>query len=154
MVKKRTMGRISALFIALGLLAACTKENVQVDLSLINHYGWHEDYKDYGVVITDQNTSWYFDTSSETFPFVDSPGNLMIGYYDHKSGNAARNDYAYSIQRGNPNTITIDWGTYSETYDILKLTSSEMEWQKTGTTFSRETIGTDFLHFIIISSED
>ena len=78
----------------------------------------------------------------------------MLEYYDHKSGNTARNDYAYSIRRGNSSTISIDWGTYTETYNILKLTASEMEWQKAGTSFSRETIGIDFLHFIIARTED
>ena len=57
----------------------------------------------------------------------------------------------YAIDLINKGTITINpvmSDNSNVTYKLVKLTSSEMEWQKEGTTYSIGTWGSDYRHFV------
>ena len=137
------------------LLSACSKANIAdvVDMDLLTHGGWYEDYEGYQLQ-EDGRTSYYFDCSSETFPLINAPGILMIGTYNMLTQEATRNDYKYSVQRGTPNTITVFYTSVGTTYDVIKLDKYEMSWQKIGTEFSPGTVGSNFLHFLRVDTED
>lgn len=58
---------------------------------------------------------------------------------------------AYIIEDGllDLNALSSEWGT--PRYRIGKLSNSEMEWQKEGTTYSPGTMASDYKHFVRIS---
>ena len=87
---------------------------------------------------------------SVTFTF-DGNNSYQLHVYDALSGES--HDYSghYAIDLINKGTITINpaMSDYSNVcYTIVKLTSTEMAWQKEGTTYSKGTWGSDYRHFV------
>lgn len=59
--------------------------------------------------------------------------------------------YILNLEEG---TITLDpiMSDFSSvTYTIVKLNSKEMEWQKVGTTYSRNQWGNEYRHFVRVN---
>ena len=87
---------------------------------------------------------------SVTFTF-DGNNGYQLHVYDALSGES--HDYSghYAIDLIDKGTITINpaMSDYSNVcYTIVKLTSTEMAWQKEGTTYSKGTWGSDYRHFV------
>ena len=129
---------LKSLFCAALLLAglcACEKVNVN------NLKGtWSERY-DPEVFAMDGTVMYTFD------------GNNGYQVYAHDILSNEAREYSghYAIDLINKGTITInpEMSDYSNvTYKIVKLTSTEMEWQKEGTTYSVGTWGSDYRHFV------
>ena len=82
----------------------------------------------------------------------DGNNNYQFHTYNALGGESSH-DYSghYAIDLINKGTFTINpaMSDFSNvTYKLVKLTSKEMEWQKEGTTYSQETWGSDYRHFV------
>ena len=87
---------------------------------------------------------------SVTYTF-DGNGTYRLEVYDVFSNESHDRDGYYILDPANNNTIVLDphLSDFSGvTYRIVKLTSTEMEWQKEGTTYSVGTWGSDYRHFV------
>jgi len=116
-------------------LCACEKVNVNKLKGT-----WSERY-DPEVFAMDGSVMYTFD------------GNNGYQVYVHDLLSNEPREYSghYAIDLINKGTITInpEMSDYSNvTYKIVKLTSTEMEWQKEGTTYSVGTWGSDYRHFV------
>jgi len=130
------MKRIGILLLAAVALLGCNKTLTQANIE----GSWSEQY---------DSTVFAMD-GSVTFTFDGSNG-YLLHVYDALSGES--HDYSghYAIDLINKGTITINpaMSDYSNVcYTIVKLTSTEMAWQKEGTTYSKGTWGSDYRHFV------
>ena len=130
------MKRIGILLLAAVALLGCNKALTQANIE----GSWSEQY---------DSTVFAMD-GSVTFTFDGSNG-YLLHVYDALSGES--HDYSghYAIDLINKGTITINpaMSDYSNVcYTIVKLTSTEMAWQKEGTTYSKGTWGSDYRHFV------
>ena len=132
------MKKLKSLFCAVLLVAgmcACEKVNVN------NLKGtWSERY-DPSVFAMDGTVMYTFD------------GNNGYQFYAYDILSNEPREYSghYAVDLINKGTITInpEMSDYSNvTYKIVKLTSTEMEWQKEGTTYSVGAWGSDYRHFV------
>ena len=130
------MKRIGILLLAAVALLGCNKTLTQANIE----GSWSEQY---------DSTVFAMD-GSVTFTFDGSNG-YQLHVYDALSGES--HDYSghYAIDLINKGTITINpaMSDYSNVcYTIVKLTSTEMAWQKEGTTYSKGTWGSDYRLFV------
>ena len=129
---------LKSLFCAALLLAglcACEKVNVNKLKGT-----WSERY-DPSVFAMDGSVMYTFDGNN----------GYQLYAYDILSNEPREYSGHYAIDLFNKGTITInpEMSDYSNvTYKIVKLTSTEMEWQKEGTTYSVGTWGSDYRHFV------
>lgn len=126
------------LFISLSLVS-CDKECADVDLGKISGT-WSEQYPS-EIFAFDSILRYSFDDAGAYTMYVSDPDG---SYQRTTTGN-------YLIGQTKEKTITInsevpDQG--GETYEIVKLTSKEMAWQKVGTTYSKGAWGSDYRHFV------
>lgn len=124
-----------ALFAILPILAGCN----DLDIKQENILGkWEESYPDYPNTVSHGVSIWTFDENGIATMLV---GHVQYGDAEYK--------YDYSLGVGD-DIITVSTNIpanpYSN-YKIIKLTKSEMEWQKVGTTYSRGVEGSDYRHF-------
>ena len=87
---------------------------------------------------------------SVTFTF-DGNNHYQLHIYDALSGESYDRSGTYAIDLIDKNTITLNpiMSDFSGAdYKIVKLTSTEMAWQKAGTTYSPGTWGSDYRHFV------
>ena len=132
---------LSVLFLAsVSLLtASCSK----MEVTQGNIIGsWAEAYEGYPYYAPDGFLDWTFNTNNTA----------NIHVYDVFAGT---NDYSrsFSVEKGR---IILDpfeslegegVSNLEEQYNITKLTATEMEWQRVGTSFAKGTVGSDFKHF-------
>ena len=118
------------ILVAVCLLAAsCSK----MEVTQGNIIGtWSESYEGYPYYAPDGFLDWTFNANNT----------VDIHVYDVFAGT---NDYSRSFSVENGKIIL---GPYElEEYIITKLTATEMEWQRVGTSFAKGTVGSDFKHF-------
>ena len=130
------MKRIGILLLAAVALLGCNKTLTQANIE----GSWSEQY---------DSTVFAMD-GSVTFTFDGSNG-YQLRVYDALSGESHDYSGRYAIDLINKGTITINpaMSDYSNVcYTIVKLTSTEMAWQKEGTTYSKGTWGSDYRHFV------
>lgn len=83
--------------------------------------------------------------------FFDGQRAYRLLTYDVFSGQNHEWTGNYALNLSGQNTITLDpdlADPSSTTYSIVKLTDTEMAWQREGTTYSRGTQGSDYRHFV------
>ena len=129
------------------LLAVCGCRRIQSDLP--EHTGkvemkyllgtWDEYYDDFEI---DESRTWNILEEG-----------IRLHTYNFISGTSDDWGIEYNLgQQDGKNTIKLRYpaGMYKgdDTFVIVKLTDQEMAWQKVGTTFSRESYFTDYLHFV------
>ena len=132
------MKRIGLLLLAVTSLVSCSKMVVTME-SITG--SWLEQY-DPSVFAMDGSVEFYFDVDNE----------YRLTIYDALSGGIGTSNGHYAL-KGNTITLypeasiaSIDGG--STTYQVVKLTADEMEWQKEGTKYSKGTWGSDYRHFV------
>lgn len=116
---------------------SCSKEEIQLDRL---QGKWNECYND-SEFIMDGSIEYEF---SEANTYVETSYDALL----HKTS-VKKGIYGLEIS-GNNNVLTLnpqmsDFSGVS--YTIVKLTTSEMAWQKIGTTYSKGTLGSDYRHF-------
>ena len=121
-------------------LSSCEKLNQERKIDYNKLEGtWTEQY-DPTVFAMDGSVTYTFDGSGNYQKHV-----YVLGCESqHYTG-------TYAIDLINKGTITINpvmSDNSNVTYKLVKLTSSEMEWQKEGTTYSIGTWGSDYRHFV------
>ena len=127
------MKRISIIIAAIACLAACEKP---VDTSLIVGT-WNECYDDPDFIMDG--------TVEYTFK---ADGTYQVYAYDALSGSEVTKTHEYTLE-GNViilNTAATD-SADSPSYTITELNDKEMSWQKTGTTYTPGSNGSDYKHF-------
>ena len=103
---------------------------------------WTESYEGYPYYASDGFLDWTFNANNTA----------DIHVYDVFAGT---NDYSRSFSVENGNIILGPFepvegegiNNPEEQYSITKLTATEMEWQRAGTSFAKGTVGSDFKHF-------
>ena len=101
---------------------------------------WSEQY-DPTVFAMDGSVKYTFDGNNHYQLYV----------YDALAGESHDYSGSYAIDLINKGTITLNpqMSDFSNvTYTLVKLTSTEMVWQKEGTTYSVGTWGSDYRHFL------
>ena len=81
----------------------------------------------------------------------DGNNHYQLYVYDALAGESHDYSGCYAIDLINKGTITLNpqMSDFSNvTYTLVKLTSTEMVWQKEGTTYSAGTWGSDYRHFL------
>ena len=104
---------------------------------------WAESYEGYPYYAPDGFPDWTFNTNNTADIHV---YNLLL---------AGTNDYSRSFSVENGKIILGPYESVEgkginnpeEQYYITKLTETEMEWQRVGTSFTKGTVGSDFKHF-------
>lgn len=132
------MKELKTLFCA-ALLVAAVSGCEKIDLDRLEGT-WSEQY-DPTVFEMDGLKTYTFDGSNRY--------RLLV--YDALTGESQDYSGGYAIDLFDENTITINpyMSDFSNvTYRIVKLTSSEMEWQRAGTEYSVGTWGSDYRHFV------
>ena len=127
------MKRFSIIIAAIACLAACEKP---VDASLIVGT-WNECYDDPDFIMDG--------TVEYTFK---ADGTYQVYAYDALSGSEVTKTHEYTLE-GNViilNTAATD-SADSPSYTITELNDKEMSWQKTGTTYTPGSNGSDYKHF-------
>lgn len=133
--------------IALALFAFTSCDKDELEISKENVLGqWEEDYSNY---------PYYASEGGVTYTF-NSNGTVDVHYYDVFAGDhdVQRTYSVGTIETtsGMENDILLldpHMSDYSgEGFKIVKLTKTEMEWQRLGTTFQKGTVGSDFKHLI------
>lgn len=98
---------------------------------------WADEYSDYPYFATEGGVTYTFKAD----------GTVDIHYYDVFAGSHDETKI-YLIENDelwlNPNMSDLS----GDAFKIIKLTKTEMEWQRVGTTFSKGTVGSDFQHFV------
>ena len=127
------MKRISIIIAAIACLVACEKP---VDTSLIVGT-WNECYDD-PYFIMDGTVEYTFKAD----------GTYQVYAYDALSGSEVTKTHEYTL---NGNVITLNTAATdsadSPSYTITELNDKEMSWQKTGTTYTPGSNGSDYKHF-------
>ena len=128
------MKRIGLFLLAVMSLVSCSK---MVTMESIVG-SWTEQY-DPSVFAMDGSVEFCFDVDNE----------YRLITYDALSGEVGTSNGHYALKGNNiilyPEA-SIDPG--SITYQVVKLTADEMEWQKEGTKYSKGTWGSDYRHFV------
>lgn len=130
------MRHIFAVAIIFLVAVSCSKEDVQLD----HLQGkWNEYYNDPEFII-DGSTEYEF-TGTNTYVKTSC---------DALTHNTSVEQGIYALEFSGNNVLTLnpqmsDFSGVS--YTIVKLTPTEMAWQKVGTTFSKGTLGSDYRHF-------
>ena len=123
--------------IALLLAGLCSCE--KIDMNKLEGT-WSEQY-DPTVFAMDGSVTYTFDGNN----------NYQLHVYNALGGESHDYSGIYAIDLIKKGTITINpqMSDFSNiTYKIVKLTSTEMAWQKEGTTYSIGTWGSDYRHFV------
>ena len=123
--------------IALLLAGLCSCEKVNLNKL---EGTWSEQY-DPTVFAMDGSVTYTFDGNN----------NYQLHVYNALGGESHDYSGIYAIDLIKKGTITINpqMSDFSNiTYKIVKLTSTEMAWQKEGTTYSIGTWGSDYRHFV------
>ena len=123
--------------IALLLTGLCSCEKVNLNKL---EGTWSEQY-DPTVFAMDGSVTYTFDGNN----------NYQLHVYNALGGEFHDYSGIYAIDLIKKGTITINpqMSDFSNiTYKIVKLTSTEMAWQKEGTTYSIGTWGSDYRHFV------
>ena len=127
----------TAICLALLLTGLCSCE--KIDMNKLEGT-WSEQY-DPTVFAMDGSVTYTFDGNN----------NYQLHVYDALGGESHDYSGIYAIDLIKKGTITINpqMSDFSNiTYKIVKLTSTEMAWQKEGTTYSIGTWGSDYRHFV------
>lgn len=136
---------ITTIALALFTFTSCDKD--ELEISKENVLGqWEEDYSDYPYYATEGGVTYTFNAN----------GMVDIHFYDVFAGDhdVQRTYSVGTIETtsGMENDILLldpHMSDYSgEGFKIVKLTKTEMEWQRLGTTFQKGTVGSDFKHLI------
>ena len=136
------MKKISLFIMAILTFAGCSK----IEVNKENIRGtWVDDYSAY---------PYYAPEGGETYTF-NADGTVDIHYYDVFAGDHdVQRTYTVGAIEGTSgmenNVLLLDphMSDYSgDGFKIVKLTKTEMEWQRLGTTFQKGTVGSDFKHF-------
>lgn len=138
--KKKSMKIINtvicAVLLALGL-CGCEK----IDLNKLEGT-WSEQY-DPNVFAMDGSVTYTFYGKNQ----------YSLQVYNWEADELSDYSGTYAVDLFDKNTITINpiMSDFSNvTYKIVKLTSTEMEWQMIGTTYSPGSWGSDYRHFVRI----
>ena len=127
----------TAICLALLLTGLCSCE--KIDMNKLEGT-WYEQY----------DPAFFSMDGSVTYTF-DGNNNYQLHVYDALGGESHDYSGMYAIDLIKKGTITINpqMSDFSNiTYKIVKLTSTEMAWQKEGTTYSIGTWGSDYRHFV------
>ena len=127
----------TAICLALLLTGICSCE--KIDMNKLEGT-WSEQY-DPTVFAMDGSVTYTFDGNN----------NYQLHVYNALGGESHDYSGIYAIDLIKKGTITINpqMSDFSNiTYKIVKLTSTEMAWQKEGTTYSIGTWGSDYRHFV------
>ena len=127
----------TAICLALLLTGLCSCE--KIDMNKLEGT-WSEQY-DPTVFAMDGSVTYTFDGNN----------NYQLHVYNALGGESHDYSGIYAIDLIKKGTITINpqMSDFSNiTYKIVKLTSTEMAWQKEGTTYSIGTWGSDYRHFV------
>ena len=129
------MKRFALMFVS-ALICLCGCEKADVDINKL--YGaWDECYDDKNFVM-DGIVEYTFNAD----------GTYQVYTYDALSGMTNTRTHEYTLK---DNVITLNTAntdsSYSTSYTITKLNSSEMAWQKVGTSYSPGSNGSDYKHF-------
>lgn len=133
------MKKIALITLSLLALAGCAKiEKDQADI--IGE--WTETYAEYPYYAEEGFVTWDFKAD----------GNVDIHVYDVFAGDTYKTTVYELVHPGEGGSVIIrfpsgEYTTDVQGYVIKKLTKTEMEWQKVGTTFQKGTVGSDFKHF-------
>ena len=136
------MKKISLLIAAILAFAGCSK----LEVNQANILGtWVDDYSAY---------PYYAPEGGETYTF-NADGTVDVHYYDVFAGDHdVQRTYTVGAVEGTSgmenDVLLLDphMSDYSgDGFKIVKLTKTEMEWQRLGTTFQKGTVGSDFKHF-------
>ena len=137
------MKKISLLIVAILAFAGCSK----LEVNQANIIGtWVDDYSAY---------PYYAPEGGETYTF-NADGTVDVHYYDACAGDHdVQRTYIVGPVEGTSGMenggLLLDphMSDYSgDGFKIVKLTKTEMEWQRLGTTFQKGTVGSDFKHFV------
>ena len=136
------MKKISLIIMAILAFAGCSKLEVNKENILGT---WVDDYSAY---------PYYAPEGGETYTF-NADGTVDIHYYDVFAGDHdVQRTYTVGAVEGTSgmenDVLLLDphMSDYSgDGFKIVKLTKTEMEWQRLGTTFQKGTVGSDFKHF-------
>ena len=141
------MKKISLLIVAILALAGCSKLEVY-EANLPG--AWSESY-DASKFAFDGILRYTFDGGDTYMLYTSNPDgssqNTTTGKYTLES----EGKYIQKMTGDNSIIITInpdDSDDSNVSYVIVMLTSSEMAWQKVGTTYSEGTWGSDYRHFV------
>ncbi len=137
------MKKISLFIMAILAFAGCSK----LEVNQANILGtWVDDYSAY---------PYYAPEGGETYTF-NADGTVDIHYYDVFAGDhdVQKTYTVWSLET--PSGIENDVLSFNpqmsdlsgDNFKIVKLTKTEMEWQRLGTTFQKGTVGSDFKHFV------
>ena len=137
------MKKISLFIMAILVFAGCSTLEVNKDNILGT---WVDDYSAY---------PYYAPEGGETYTF-NADGTVDVHYYDVFAGDhdVQRTYTVWSLET--PSGIENDVLSFNpqmsdlsgDNFKIVKLTKTEMEWQRLGTTFQKGTVGSDFKHFV------
>ena len=130
------MKRILMVALAAVAVVACNKPVNQENIEGT----WSEQY-DPTVFAMDGAVVFTFDRNNH----------YQLHVYDALSGESQDKSGTYALDMIHKNTITINpmMSDFSGAeYKIVKLTSTEMAWQKEGTTYSKGAWGSDYRHFV------
>ena len=141
------MKKISLLITAILVLVGCSK----LEIYEANLPGtWSESY-DASKFAFDGILRYTFDGGDTYMLYIYNPDgssqNTTTGKYTLES----EGKYIQKMTGDNSIIITLnpdDSDDSNVSYVIVKLTSSEMAWQKVGTTYSEGTWGSDYRHFV------
>lgn len=130
------MRHFFAIAIIFLVAVSCSKEEVQLDRL---QGKWYECYNDPGFIM-DGSIKYEF---TETNTYIRTS-------YDALTHNTSveQGVYALGISGNNVLTLNPQMSDFSSvSYTIVKLTPTEMAWQKVGTTYSKGAFGSDYRHF-------
>ena len=118
------------------IAVSCSKEEVRLD----HLQGkWNECYDDPDFIMD----GWVKYEFTETNTYVRTSYDALL----HNTS-VERGVYALGLSEDNILTLNPQMSDFSGvSYTIVKLTRTEMAWQKVGTTYSKGTLGTNYRHF-------
>ncbi len=135
---KKVLKKVMLAALLVAGLSSCEKLNQErtIDYSKLDG-AWTEQY-DPTVFAMDGSVTYTFDGNGNYQKHV-----YVLGCESqHYTGTYAIDKAAGTI------TLQLTPDMTATTYNIVKLTSKEMEWQKEGTTYSVGTWGSDYRHFV------
>ena len=127
------------LVLSCAMFSSCDKEELNVNGSDILGT-WAEEYSSYT----------YFTSEGGAYYTFKADGSVDIHYYDVFAGDHDVTT-TYSVGESDKNVIFVNFSDAEDSfksYRIVKLSKTEMEWQRVGTTFSKGTLSSDFKHFV------